>query len=78
MAALRHGISTVIIPKDNERDLRDIDPVVRKSLNFITAQNVGTVLDAALNRKTDEMLPAILNPIPGEVTAKTRKPGIRQ
>ena len=78
MAALRHGISTVIIPKDNERDLRDIDPVVRKSLNFITAQNVGTVLDAALNRKTDEMLPSILNPIPGEVTAKTRKPGIRQ
>ena len=78
MAALRHGISTVIIPKDNERDLRDIDPVVRKSLNFITAQNVGTVLDAALNRKADEMLPSILNPIPGEVTAKTRKPGIRQ
>ena len=26
----------------------------------------------------DEMLPSILNPIPGEVTAKTRKPGIRQ
>ncbi len=77
MAALRHGISTVIIPKDNERDLKDIDPTVRKSLNFITAQTVGTVLDAALNRSAEEMLPAILSKLPEDVT-KTRKPGIRQ
>ncbi len=49
MAALRHGIHTVIIPRDNERDLNDIDPNVRKALNFITARNVETVLEAALN-----------------------------
>ena len=77
MAALRHGITTVIIPKDNERDLQEIDPIVRKSLNFITAKTVDTVLDAALNRKT-EIVPTILADIPEEVKQKSRQPGIRQ
>ena len=77
MAAMRHGISTVIIPKDNERDLEEIDPVVRKSLNFISAQMITTVLDAALNR-IGESVPTILSDIPGEVKQKNRKPGIRQ
>ena len=78
MAALRHGITTVIIPKDNERDLQDIDPVVRNSLNFITAQNVETVLEAALNRNTGNFAPTILNNLPEDVKKQTRKPGLRQ
>lgn len=77
MAALRHGIRTVIIPKDNERDLNEIDQTVRKSLNFITAQTVDTVLDAALNRRP-EMAATILADIPGEVKKKSRKPELRQ
>jgi len=77
MAALRHGIRTVIIPKDNERDLTEIDPTVRKSLNFITAQTIDTVLDAALNRK-QEIMPTVLSDIPGEIQSKGRKPSIRQ
>ena len=77
MAALRHGIRTVIIPTDNERDLEEIDQTVRRQLNFISAQSVDTVLDAALNR-TEEMNPAILGDIPGEMKAKTQKPELRQ
>ena len=77
MAALRHGIRTVIIPKDNERDLNEIDPVVRRSLNFISAQTVATVLDAALNRKT-ESSPILLTSIPEDVQQKSRKRGIQQ
>ena len=77
MAALRHGIRTVIIPKDNERDLEEIDQTVRRQLNFITASHVETVLNAALNYKT-EMSPAILADIPNEVTNKVHKPGLRQ
>ena len=77
MAAFRHGIHTVIIPKDNERDLAEIDPTVRNALNFITAQTVDTVLEAALNRKP-EIVPTILSDIPEEVKAKSRKTGIRQ
>ena len=78
MAALRHGVSTVILPKANERDLADIDPLVRKSLNFVTAQTVDAVLDVALNRKAEEMIPSILNKIPEDVKGKSQKPGLRQ
>ena len=77
MAALRHGIRTVIIPKDNERDLAEIDQTVRKSLNFITAQTVDTVLDAALN-KTAEAVPTILGTIPEDAAGKKHQPGLRQ
>jgi len=77
MAALRHGIRTVIIPKDNERDLEEIDQTVRKSLNFITASTVDTVLEAALNTPSDR-IPTILPEIPGDVRPKSRKADIRQ
>jgi ATP-dependent Lon protease len=63
MAALRHGITTVIIPKDNERDLEEIDQTVRKSLNFVLAQTVDTVLETALNRVA-EAVPTILGVFP--------------
>ena len=77
MAALRHGISTVIIPKDNERDLAEIDQTVRNSLNFVTAQTIETVLETALNRVT-EVVPGILQDIPEDVKTKSRNPVIRQ
>ena len=77
MAALRHGIRTVIIPKDNERDLEEIDQTVRRQLNFISAQTVDTVLEAALNRQP-EPVPTILGDLPGDVKSKARKPGLRQ
>ena len=77
MAALRHGIHTVIIPRDNQRDLMEVDQTVRRQLNFITAQTVDTVLDAALNRNT-EVHPAILTDIPEDVKAKISRQGIRQ
>ena len=77
MAALRHGITTVLIPKDNERDLEEIDQSVRKQLNFICCQSVDTVLNAALNRQ-GEISPALYTDLPEEVKAKARKPGLRQ
>ena len=49
MAALRHGIKTVIIPQDNARDLEEIDQTVRSQLHFIPASTVDTVLENALN-----------------------------
>ena len=50
MAALRAGIHTVIIPAENEPDLKEIDQTVRAALNFITASHADAVLDAALCR----------------------------
>jgi len=78
MAALRHGISTVIIPQENERDLEKIDPLVRKSLNFIMASNVDTVLHAALNQNATAVMPTILSSIPEEMKGSRRNQGIRQ
>jgi ATP-dependent Lon protease len=77
MAALRHGVRTVIIPRENEKDLAEIDQTVRKSLNFISAQTIETVLSAALNRNTNEMMPTILN-IPEDIKGTSRRPDIRQ
>jgi len=49
MAALRHGVHTVIIPKENERDLPEIDQTVRRALNFIPVSTADEVLSAALD-----------------------------
>ncbi len=48
MAALRHGIRTVIIPKENEKDLSEIDQTVRRALQFIPVEHADQVLEAAL------------------------------
>ncbi len=50
MAAKRNGITTVIIPKQNLRDLAEIDPVVRESMRFVVADSIDTVLAEALSR----------------------------
>ena len=76
MAALRHGIRTVIIPADNERDLEEIDQTVRRQLNFVSASTVDTVLETALNRPS-QAVPALLTELP-ERKSRTRKPELRQ
>ena len=48
MAAKRNDITTVIIPKENEKDLADIDPAVRAALRFVTAETVDAVFAHAL------------------------------
>ncbi len=78
MAALRHGIRTVVIPEDNRRDLEEIDPLVRNALNFVTAKTVDTVLETALNRSTVPVLEGLLTAIPEDARSGRRKPGLRQ
>jgi len=52
MAALRNGIKTVIIPKDNERDLEEIDQTVRAALHFVPVSTVDEVFSVALCTET--------------------------
>ena len=54
MAALRHGVKTVIIPRANEKDLEEIDQTVRKALNFILVDDADAVIDAALILPAEE------------------------
>ena len=48
MAAYREGMKTVLIPKDNEPDLYEVDEEVKKNLTFLPMQNLSQVLAAAL------------------------------
>jgi ATP-dependent Lon protease len=48
LAAHRAGLKTVILPKQNEKDLDDIPDEVRKSLTFVLAERVDDVFEAAL------------------------------
>ncbi len=62
MAALRSGIGTVLIPKDNLRDLEEIDQTVRADLKFIPVETIDQVFDAALT------------PMPETVREETAEP----
>ena len=48
MAALRSGVHTVIIPRDNVKDLEEIDQTVRAGLHFVPVDTVDQVFEAAL------------------------------
>jgi ATP-dependent Lon protease len=49
---MRAGISTVIIPKLNEKDLVDVPEEAKQKLKFIPVENVDEVLSVALEKKT--------------------------
>jgi ATP-dependent Lon protease len=48
MAAHRAGIRQVILPKENEKDLRDVPETVRREVKFIFAERMEDVLAAAI------------------------------
>lgn len=51
LSALRGGIKTVIIPKDNEKDLEEIPDNVKAGMKIIPVSEVREVIDIALNGK---------------------------
>lgn len=48
MAAHRSGITTIVMPKANIKDLDDIPETVKESITFIPVDHVSQVLNAAL------------------------------
>ena len=61
MAAKRGGIRKVLIPRENEKDLEEIDPTVRQALDFELVESIDAVFRAAIRwpepetGKTEEM-----------------------
>ncbi len=53
LAALRSGITTVFIPKDNEKDLAEIPDNVKKHLKLVPVAHVDEVINQALVRKPE-------------------------
>jgi len=47
---MRAGISTVIIPKLNEKDLPDVPEEAKQKLKFVPVENVDEVLAIALEK----------------------------
>ena len=70
LAALRGGITTVVIPQENEKDLEEIPANVREGLTIIPVSHVDQVLEVALAQpiepiewtEADELAAA---PVPG-------------
>ena len=66
IAAQRGKVERVIIPKDNEKDLKDIPPKVLKTMEIIPVEHMDEVLKAALVLEDPE---ALFKPTPeGECT----------
>ena len=53
LAALRAGITTVFIPKDNEKDLAEIEEGVKRHIKIIPVAHVDEVISQALSRKPE-------------------------
>jgi ATP-dependent Lon protease len=66
LAAHRVGIRTVILPKDNEKDLADIPPEIQADLTIRFVESMDEVLEIALERP---LTPATHDAVP-EVAAK--------
>ena len=48
LAAHRHGIRRLIVPADNQRDMREIPQNIRDDIEFIFVRNMDQVIQAAI------------------------------
>lgn len=48
LAAYRSGVDTIIIPRENKKDLKEIPDVVKNNISFICVSDIHQVFDAAL------------------------------
>lgn len=62
LAAFTGGVTNIIIPKKNEKDLEDIDATVKEGVNFIPCSTVFDVLDVAFAE--EEVIAIIRNNVP--------------
>ena len=58
LAARRAGIKTVIIPKQNEKDLEDIPKNIRKEMKFVFVETMDDVIAAALRKSKPASKPS--------------------
>jgi ATP-dependent Lon protease len=55
LAARRVGIKRVILPKENQKDLRELPEPVRQEMEFIFAEKIEDVLKAALSHAPESL-----------------------
>ncbi len=52
LAALRAGITNVIVPKSNEKDIADVPAEAKEKIHFTFAETADDVLAVALEKQT--------------------------
>jgi len=60
LAAHRGGIKTVLIPDDNERDLKEIPENIKQELEIIPVKWVDEVLDVALTGNLEKNVASVI------------------
>lgn len=73
MAAYRAGITDVIIPKDNESDLSEIEEVVRKAIRFHPVKKIDEVLELALCKQPKPLVEQTTEDVPPTVLVPKKK-----
>lgn len=53
LAANRMGVKKVLIPFENERDLDDIEDIIKRPLKIISVKNIKEVFDEALVKENE-------------------------
>lgn len=56
LAAHRAGVTTVLLPADNKKDLEDIPPAVKRKLEFVLVDHMDAVLMRALMDRSEAAL----------------------
>ena len=77
MAAYSAGVSTVLIPEENLRNLEEIDPLVRESLTFLPCKKATEVLRHALVPRKQEHIvkeTAEKEPLPELIPTSVERP----
>jgi ATP-dependent Lon protease len=62
LAAYTGGVTNIIIPKKNEKDLEDIDSTVKENVKFIPCSSIFDVLNVAF--ADEEIIAIISNNVP--------------
>ncbi|MEW6663283.1 MAG: endopeptidase La [Bacillota bacterium] len=71
LAAHRAGIKKVILPKENEKNLEDVDAQVKRKLKFFLVEHMDEVLSLALHPLDDEPLTKEMQPEETKWTSAT-------
>ena len=53
VAALRAGVKTLLLPKGNEKNIKELPEEVRKNMKIIVVETMEDVLSHALSKKLD-------------------------
>ncbi|MCK9478023.1 MAG: endopeptidase La [Firmicutes bacterium] len=75
LAAFRAGITSIIIPLENEKDLKDIPDAVAQKIKFIKADSMNAVIETSLAQKMDEPQLSITD---GHLKSFADKTGVSQ